>query len=489
MLIRSAELMGRGVFDLRIEDGRIAQIGERLPARDGEVCVEAEGGLLLPGLHDHHLHLRAFAAARDSVCCGPPEVRSAAALQAALAQAATQSDPQDWIRGVAYHDSVAGPLDRHWLDAHAPARPLRLQHRSGRLWIFNSLALRALDVSEVDTGSDPFERIDGRLSGRLYDADDWVRARLGRAPPSLGAISRWLAAAGVTGVTDTTPDNGPEALAGFIQAQARSELLQDLRVMGDERLDGSTGTARAQPGATKFHLHEHELPEFETLCEAIRRSHAAGRACAFHCVTRTELGYALGALREAGTGRGDRIEHAAVVPPEWIDELRALHVVVVTQPHFIAERGDAYLQDVAPEDQPWLYRLRGLAQAGVPLAFGSDAPFGTATPWASMQSAVDRRSTLGLRIGQNEALSPEQALAGWLTPLADPGGPPRQVLRGETADLCLLQEPWSAARRELGTVRPRMTLRGGEILWDHSAANAPVPVPLALRGTSSAHFG
>lgn len=473
MLIRSAELLGRGVFDLRIEAGRIAQIGERLPLRDDEVCIEAEGGVLLPGLHDHHLHLRAFAAARDSVCCGPPEIRNAVELQAALAQAAAQRDPQAWIRGVAYHDVVAGPLDRHWLDAHGPACPLRIQHRSGRLWIFNSQALRALGVNEADTGSDPFERIDGQPSGRLYDADDWVRARLGREPPSLGAISRWLAAAGVTGVTDTTPDNGPEALASFVQAQARGELLQDLRVMGDERLDASLGTARAQRGATKFHLHEHELPDFDALCAAIRRSHAAGRECAFHCVTRTELGFALGALREAGAGRGDRIEHAAVVAPEWVEELHALGVVVVTQPHFIAERGDEYLHDVAPEDQPWLYRLRGLAEAGVPLAFGSDAPFGAATPWASMQAAVERRSPRGIVMGANEALSPEQALAGWLTPLENPGSPPRQLRPGSPADLCLLYRPWSEVRRELAAPGLRMTLRAGEILWDHSA---PTPV-------------
>lgn len=465
MLIRSAELLGRGVVDVRVEGGCVAEIGKRLATRSDETWVEAEGGLLLPGLHDHHIHLRAYAASLRSVACGPPQVRDADALRQALRAAAQNSASEAWIRGIAYHDSVAGLIDREWLDANAPARPLRIQHRSGRLWMFNSIALARLGVRDADSGSDPFERVDGQLTGRLYDADTWLRERLPADPVRAHEASRLLAAQGITAVTDTTPSNGPDQLAAFAQAQARSELLQDLCVMGDARLDRYAGTARVARGAAKFHLHEHDLPELDALCADIRRSHAAGRACAFHCVTRTDLGFALTALREAGTNGRDRIEHAAVVPPEWIAPMRELRVVVVTQPHFIAERGDAYLRDVAQDDQPWLYRLRGLRDAGIALAFGSDAPFGAANPWAAMRAAVERCTASGQRIGADEALTPEQALAGWLTPLTDPGGSPRTVAVDAVANLCLLDRPWSAQRCELSAQAVRMTLRAGERIY------------------------
>src|SRR3546814_13982107 len=87
-------------------------------------------------------------------------------------------------------------------------------------------------------------------------------------------------------------------------------------VMGDARLDAQADLPGVTRGAHKFHLHEHELPEFDALCAAIRRSHAHARGAAFHCVTRTELTYALAALADVGVLAGDRIEHAGIAPPE-----------------------------------------------------------------------------------------------------------------------------------------------------------------------------
>src|SRR5690606_20746043 len=103
------------------------------------------------------------------------QVRTADALVAALKAADAQQPPGAWLRGIGYHEAVAGELQRDWLDAVLPERPLRIQHRSGRLWILNSAALAAL-APDADA---PLERSGGRWTGRLYDADDWLRARIG----------------------------------------------------------------------------------------------------------------------------------------------------------------------------------------------------------------------------------------------------------------------------------------------------------------------
>lgn len=58
ILIRQAALYGEDVRDVRVEGGRIAEIGESLEARDGERVVEGEGMILLPGLVDLHVHFR-----------------------------------------------------------------------------------------------------------------------------------------------------------------------------------------------------------------------------------------------------------------------------------------------------------------------------------------------------------------------------------------------------------------------------------------------
>ena len=113
MLITRAEVEGRVPLDVRLEGGRIAAIGRDLAPAPGEERLDAAGGALLPGLHDHHLHLFALAAAGASVRCGPPAVRDRAALARALHAARPAAG---WIRGIGYHEAVAGDLDRRALD-------------------------------------------------------------------------------------------------------------------------------------------------------------------------------------------------------------------------------------------------------------------------------------------------------------------------------------------------------------------------------------
>jgi len=431
-LLRDAEVEGEPC-DVRIEAGRIAALGRGLEAGRDVPVVDARGGALLPGLHDHHLHVLALAASLDSVRCGPPEVRTPAELGAALATAATR---EGWIRGTGYHESVAGPLDRRTLDAWAPGAPVRVQDRSGAAWSLSSAGVRALGL---DAGVDaPGVERDarGRATGRLFGLDAWLRDRLpATPPPSLAAVGARLAAGGVTGVTDATPDTDAAALARL------EALPQRVLAMGPLGLE--------TPGAHKILLRERALPDPDALVRTIRAAHDAGRPVALHCVTRTEGVLAAAALAEAGGRVGDRIEHAAVAPPELVALLAALPVTVVTQPNLVRERGDAWLADVEPRDRPWLWRCRGFLDAGLALGGGTDAPFGRPDPWLAMQAAVDRRSAAGVALDAAEGLSPERALALFTTPADAPGGAPRRVAPGAPADLCLLDRPWKQARNRL----------------------------------------
>jgi predicted amidohydrolase YtcJ len=219
-------------------------------------------------------------------------------------------------------------------------------------------------------------------------------------------------------------------------------------------------------GPVKVILDDDTLPPLEELAGTVDAAHAEGRAIAMHCVTRAQLVLALVALHDAGAAPGDRLEHAAVVPDELVDQLRA--VTVVTQPGFIAERGDAYLSDVDTDDLPFLYRCRSLLDAGVRVAAGTDAPFGAADPWASIKAAVDRRTSSGSVLGPEERLAPADALKLFLGKAEAPSVVKR-IEPGAPADLCVLHCPLDAALAADPTAEAvRATVIAGDVVHDAS---------------------
>lgn len=467
LLIRGAQLLGRGVFDLRVAGERITEIATQLEPGAGDRIVEAGGNLLLPGLHDHHLHLFATAAARSSVVCGPPEVTDKQSLRELLELQSTTGE--GWIRGIGFHDSLCPELDRHWLDRVCPDRPVRIQHRSGMLWVLNSCALDRLRLAEgeaLPTGAECDS--DGNLNGRFYDLDAWLGERLERAWPALGALSAELARFGITGVTDAGVNNGRGVWEALSAACECGKLVQRVLVMGNEELHRLTSAKpdRIDVGPLKIYLREIDLPDLDRLVLRIRRAHKHGRAVAVHCVTRVELHFALAAFGEAGTLPGDRIEHASIADEYALQRLPELGITVVTQPHFIFERGDLYLKDVDEEDIPLLYRGASFLAHGVALAAGSDAPYGSTDPWTAMHAAVERCTRDGVQMGVGERLTLQQALGLYSDNPRQPGEGLRELAVGQPADLCLLDVPWECLGTDLDASHVALTVCAGVVVYE-----------------------
>jgi predicted amidohydrolase YtcJ len=435
------------VVDVRLEGGRIAAVGPDLE-RLGTRVVDAGGAALVPGLHDHHLHLLAMAAADRSVDVGG--AAGPAGFDAALRSAAAAPGTHRWLRVVGYHEGH-GPLDRHRLDRLVGDRPVRVQHRSGAAWVLGTAALDALGVPHGDGW---LHRADDRLAGRWPDD----------GPPDLAAVARRLAARGVTGVTDATPfadGGGPALLAA---ARAGGDLPQRVAVTGGPERADAPAPDGLELGPVKVVVADHDPPSPDALAAAFRRARAAGRAVAVHCVTRVGLVLALAAWAEVGAVPGDRIEHGSVVPVELIAPIAELGLRVVTQPAFCWARGDRYLDDVEPDDVPHLYRCRSLLAAGIPVAGSTDAPFGPEDPWRAVAAAAERRTATGRPIGLAEAIAPRRALDAFLAPLDDPGGAPRRIVPGAPADLCLLDGPFEAVLADPATAVVRATWIAGRVV-------------------------
>jgi len=423
--------------DLRLRVGRIVALEPTLHPEPGEKVLAVPGTVVVPGLHDHHLHLRSLVAAGRSAAVGPAEVGGRRELAAALHRAPV--DRYGWRRAVGYHESVAGALDRWLLDALIPGAPVRVQHRSGIWWALNSAAVETLDLDAVDApGIERDER--GAPTGRLFRMDGWLASRLPEDDPvnAIAAMSRRLAARGVVGVTDATPEATAPGVAALVGAVTDGALCQRLHVMCAPDIEVGTHPLVTR-GPHKVLLDDDRLPALEDLVELVRASHAQGVPVAVHCVTLVQLVFTLAALEAAGTVPGDRIEHGSVVPGDLVGPLSATGLTVVTNPGLVHDRGETYLEEVDERDLPSLYPCASLVAGGVAVAAGTDAPFGPIDPWTAVWTARTRRTRRGHVVGAHEAVPLRTALGLFAGHAAEPGRA-RRIAVGEVGDLCLLAD-------------------------------------------------
>jgi predicted amidohydrolase YtcJ len=351
-----------------------------------------------------------------------------------------------WLRVVGWDDERHGALDRDRIDAVVPDVPVRIQHRSGAVWVLNSRALARVGVDERDGPPGAERDASGRPTGRLWRSDAWLGTRTAGRPPDLAAVGRRLARLGVTAVTDATPDLDA-ARAGVVAAAVDSGALpQRVLLLGADT--PPSDSPRLAIGPRKIVVGDHDLPAPDDLAARITETHDGGRCVAVHCVSRAALALTIAALRAAGARVGDRVEHCALADPAAIGELATLGVAVVTQPTLVARRGDDYLARHDVADRPDLWRFRTLLDAGIPTVASSDAPYGDPDPWLTMRVARDRRTPSGRVLGAADAVAPAVTLAGMLAPLRRPWGPARRVAAGLPADLVLLAVPLVAALAE-----------------------------------------
>lgn len=449
LVIANVEVEGRRC-DVLIAEGRVAEIGERLR---GANELDARGGALIPGLIDHHIHLLALGAQAASLDVSRlPDGR---AFEDAVRRRLAAKGPREWLRVTGYHERIAGSLDRHVLDRLAPSQPLRVQHQTGSLWVLNSAALAvvgddpAAECIERDRGGAP--------TGRLWRGDAWLRSRIRDAAPDLTGIGADLAGMGLTGLTDASATTTNQSA----QVLAAAGLRQKLMLMSAQPLELGPGYA---VGACKILLDDHDLPPFDDLLAMIAGARRQQRPVAVHCVTAGELALTLAAFETAGSREGDRVEHGGIIPEDAIEVLRRLRLTVVTQPGFVAERGDRYLAEVEAADLESLYRCASLQAAGVPVAGSSDAPYTRPDPWAAMRAAVTRRTLGGAVIAPGERIASRAALDLYLGSFDEPGRR-REIRVGEAADLCLLKTPMAEALVALDPSLVAATLVDGEVVY------------------------
>lgn len=497
LVLHEGAILGHpGSDSIAISDGRIFAHGKFADLK-GLIgprthLLKLQGRSVVPGFVDSHIHFLESAAAVTGASLW--RCRTVGDLLAELRVAAGKTPPGNWMRAFGCDEALLkerrGPT-REELDQSVPKNPLRLRHQTLHASWLNSRALKLLGIDEHSfkppDGAVIHRDAAGHASGLVVGMEQWITDRLPRvtaaeAEARARIMSRDLASAGVTAFTDATARNDAAQVELFAKFVSSGAICQRVAVMlGARHLDTA---ARAFDSARKANLRiagVKFLPgrggyERKALGPALRRARSLGLDCAFHATELEELDAALeamevalaaGAANDANAGVSVfRIEHGGVIPPDYIERLRAVGAWVVTNPGFIYYRGAKYAEE--PGLLPHLYRLQSLKQAGIPLAAGTDSPVTPARPLAAISAAISRTALEGMELIAEERLRAAEAFA-----LFNADGARLARLQtgtmepGALADLVVLpSDPLRANSSELMNMAVDITMVGGRIVYE-----------------------
>ncbi|WP_020573892.1 amidohydrolase [Actinopolymorpha alba] len=192
---------------------------------------------------------------------------------------------------------------------------------------------------------------------------------------------------------------GEHASTGGVE---RARALGCAGAAGDLCADGAFGSRTAAllaPYADRPGHAGHGYLDAEEIAEHLIVCTRAGLQGGFHCIGDAATSAVVEGFRLAEKAVGadqlvasrHRLEHVELIAPELVRALAAYGVVVSGQPAFDAEWGGRegmYAARLGPDRalaaNPWAAFL----SAGVPLAFGSDAPVTPFDPWGGVRAAA-----------------------------------------------------------------------------------------------------
>lgn len=435
-LITGARIQpGGDPVDIRIRHRRIKEIGPRLN-RSGAEVHDAGGSLVIPGLWDAHVHFGQWSAMSRRIDLA--DTASPQEVTARVARSLVDNPPEPGTVVQGFGWRIAGwdrlPLTAE-LDAVTGDIPVVLISGDCHAGWLSSAAYRLL----------------GRPAepGHL-DEDDWfpIYSHLNDLPEdpravhaSLRAAMRDAAAKGVVGIVDMEFEHGrtawpwrtaagldllhvrtcayPEGLEDAIAAGVRTgDVLDEAGMvrMGPLKVitDGSLNTRTAwccEPFITDDVLGDprgKQNVDREELTALLARGHEHGLIGAVHAIGDAALADAVEAF--AASGARGSIEHAQLVRRDVLPRMAELGLVASVQPAHLLDDRDS-TEALWPDRLDRCFALRWMAEAGVPLRLGSDAPVAPLDPWLAMAAAVHRSADDREPWGPEQALTPREALA------------------------------------------------------------------------------
>ncbi|MFE2925571.1 amidohydrolase [Streptomyces goshikiensis] len=407
-----------------VERGHIAWVGSEGAAdafvQGVDEVVDLDGALVTPAFTDAHVHTTSAGLALTGL-----DLSTARSLADALDRVRAYADARPADRVLLGHgwDAARWPERRaprrEELDLATGGRPLYLS----RIDVHSAVVTTALLdlVPGVRTRDDePLTRDDHHaVRAAALDAvtpaqrAEAQRAALDRAASlGIGSVHE-CGGPGISSAEDFTAllelaasRPGPRVFGYWADRDIdRAKALGAVGAAGDLFVDGALGSHTAclhAPYADAGHTGTGYL-DASAVAEHIAACTEAGLQAGFHAIGDAAITAVVEGARAAAAKVGldrvraarHRVEHAEMMTPDTIAAFAELGLTASVQPAFDAAWGGAdgmYADRLGADRARTLNPFAALLKAGVPLAFGSDAPVTPLDPWGTVRAAAFHRT-------------------------------------------------------------------------------------------------
>lgn len=428
--------------------------------------VDLAGKTLVPGFYDAHSHFvyGAIAGFHLVNLNSPPigRINTMAELIAALQKKAQETPAGQWVMGVNYDDTLLAEKrhpTRADLDRVSTTHPVFVTHISGHLGAANTMALRKVNItkdSPQPQGGAYRRDANGELNGVIEERlEPFLPFLTNFTPPQMLAALKWNANEYLSrGVTTSVIANGNKAQLQLLQAAMAQGILPlrfitmdsresdavppaaeaggmlsgfgndrlklgAIKIVGDGSIQGYTGYL-SQPYHTPYEgnadYRAYPRIKREELTAMVKKLHRAGYQIAIHGNGDAEIDDILFAFREAQkdfprTDTRHRIEHCQMAREDQLDAMKELGI---TPSFFVSHTyywGDRHREIfMGPERAMRMSPLRSALNRGLKMTVHCDTPVTPINPLLAVWAAVNRVSTGGKIIGEQQRVTPLEAL-------------------------------------------------------------------------------
>lgn len=438
---------------IAVKGNRITGMGRK--EEEGQFCGEdtqvLEYGretLIVPGLHDHHIHLMpaGMLAKYLNIFNIPSEEEAVKAVAAYAAE--NPDDP--WIIGFGWcrfswpdHQFPT----KESLDRSIGDRPvLLLDSELHGAWV-NSAALKAAGITRA-TPDPPYGKIEkdekGEPTGYLYETALSLAAKYAfdfeekEVEDLINIYTDYALAQGITSISDMTPYLGIDLSFESVYMKMERENRLRIRVNAARDLfEGPEKTLALRRQEAK-EAGMYRIPYFKQFVDgvianntalllddyldvpgfkgsamldpkaleaAVEKAHNAGISVRLHACGDGAVQVALDAYENAirknpGVKCRHQIEHIEVIDPQDIERMGKLGIIGSVQPEHIVSGIPSFADNTYPaqlgeERCRYTWPFRSLMEAGVVLAGGSDAPVVEGNPFVGIRAGIERRHSDG----------------------------------------------------------------------------------------------